>query len=187
MKRTIKNALTRFRGRNHDKNIENMIGPEGAFTILIEHIDAIDADLTPFYRLEKLVILVGIFQDFGLEMLKKAQKFFALQSVKEDDAHAKKAQCISALITLFAVCGKDCYKAKEHLTFIKYNGKDVLYMPSFYHFAKPIPGIENCMKKATDMLMYSYKNFEEDVIHFLSQKVLAIKKDYAVLQSLYTK
>ncbi|MFA7717898.1 MAG: hypothetical protein WC875_04240 [Candidatus Absconditabacterales bacterium] len=172
-------AFNNLVGPDYNKSIVYMVGPKGAFTILIECVNAIPKDNSSFSRLEKFIMLMSLFEENSLHFLKKAEAFYTHKQSIEI------AACMQRFIVLLQCCGLDKYKHKEHKTFIKYDGRVLLLLSRYRHFPETISFFEKQQKSATGIDSYSVKDFDLEVQGFLQGQINILQDDYARLQSLF--
>ena len=176
----LKVSLRQLMGRNYDSTIKEMLGPEGALTILIESVDAI-YEPNPFRKLEKFVVLMGIYEDFGLRFLRRAVKYYESFETLESQ---EKTACLKRLVTVLIDCGKDKYKEEGNTTFIKYKGKNIFYHPAFLHSPQGVEYFEgNNLSAGTDK--YQYADFEKHMKAFKKEQMGILKDNYQKLKDIY--
>jgi hypothetical protein len=170
-------ALRKLVGRDYAKTISYMVGPHGAFTVLIECIDNIPKDISTFARLERFIKIMSIFEENSLHFLKKAES-----SYKKNSAISS---CLNRLLIVIIRCGQDKYKHKEHKTFVKYDGRTVYLISPYMHFPEPISFFEGQQKTAKGAHKCIVKDLEWEVQDFLKRKTQILKDDYHRLHKLF--
>jgi hypothetical protein len=175
----LQTAVRKFMGRDYPQVIRYMIGPKGAFTILMEYVDAIPKDISSFAKLEKFIVLMGIFEEHSLHFLKKAERFYVRKESSDVGA------CIERLVVLLQRCGLEKYKHKGHKTFVKYDGRIVLLFSPYWNFPESVAFFQEQQKSAKGSHKLIVKDLEWDVQDFLKRKMGILKDDYHRLQLLF--